>query len=131
MRDRCFAKIMKDDPKMDLIIALAWAVSAKKSLPMHGGYSSFQLVFGKNPKLPNIMTDKLLTLRGTPTNTSVVKHINALNAGRKAFNEAMCDEKVKVALRNRARTIEYMTLEKACITKGTVTKEHGEVPQQY
>ena len=47
--DRCFKKIIKDHPKMDPVVALAWAVNAKNSFPMFGGYSSYQLVFGKNP----------------------------------------------------------------------------------
>ena len=60
--DRCFAKIIDDYPKMDPVVALAWAVTAKNSYPMNGGFTSFQLVFGKDPKLPNIMTDKLPAL---------------------------------------------------------------------
>ena len=65
--DRCFGKIMTDFPKMDPSIALAWAVTAKNSYPMHGGFSSYQLVYGKNPKLPNIMEDKLPALEGATT----------------------------------------------------------------
>ena len=39
--DRFFRKILKDEPDMDPIIALAWAVMAKNGFPMHGGFSSF------------------------------------------------------------------------------------------
>ena len=45
------------------------------------------------------MTDTQLAFSGTLTKTSVEKHINALNVGRKEFNEGICDEKVKVANR--------------------------------
>ena len=104
--DRCFAKIMNDYPRMDPVIALAWAVTAKNSFPMHGGFSSFQLVFGKNPKLPNIMTDRLPALEGITTSESVAAHINALYAGRRAFMEAQCDEKIRKALRHKVRAVE-------------------------
>jgi hypothetical protein len=42
-------------PKISLDVLLAWANTAKNSLQMHHGFSSYQLVFGKNPNLPNIM----------------------------------------------------------------------------
>ena len=104
--DRCLAKILVDNPRMDPTIALAWAVTAKNSYPMHGGYSSFQLVFGKQPKLPDIMSDKLPALEGVTTSESVAAHITAMYAGRKAFTEAMYDEKVRKALRHKVRAVE-------------------------
>ena len=91
---------------MDPTIALAWAVTSKNSFAMHGGYSSFQLVFGKNPKLPNIMTDKLPALEGATTSKSVASHINTMYAGRRAFSEAMCDKEIRRDLRNRVTAVE-------------------------
>ena len=58
---------MLNHPKMDTKVALAWAVTAKNSYLMYGGFSSFQLVVGKQPKLPNIMDDKLPALEATTT----------------------------------------------------------------
>ena len=104
--DRCFAKIIKENPKMDPVVALAWAVSAKNALPMYGGYSSYQLVFGKDPHLPNIMTDKLPALSGVTTSESVAAHIQALYSGRKAFMEALCDDRIRKALRHKVRAVE-------------------------
>ena len=106
--DRCFAKIVNDYPRMDPATALAWAVTAKNSFPMTGGFSSFQLVFGKEPKLPNIMTDRLPALEGVTTSESVAAHINALYAGRKAFAEVQCEEKVRRALRHKVRAVERL-----------------------
>ena len=37
---------------------------ARNSLQMWHGYGSYQIVFGTNPNLPNIMTDKLPALQG-------------------------------------------------------------------
>ena len=104
--DRCLAKILCDNPSMDPTIALAWAVTAKNSYPMHGGFSSYQLVFGKQPHLPDIMSDKLPALEGITTSESVAAHITAMYAGRKAFTEAQYDEKVRKALRHKVRAVE-------------------------
>ena len=86
--DRCFAKIIKANPKMDPVVALAWAGSAKNAFPMYGGYSSYQLVFGKNPYLPNILTDKFPALSGVTTSKSV------------------CDDWIRKALRHEVRAVE-------------------------
>lgn len=45
--DKTFDKVMFDNPAFDPEVALAWAVNAK-NCPMHNGFSSYQLVFGKN-----------------------------------------------------------------------------------
>ena len=91
---------------MDPVVALAWAVNAKNSFPMFGGYSSYQLVFGKNPQLPNIITDALPALSGVTTSESVGDHIQAIQAGRKAFTEALCDEKIRRALQHKVCAVE-------------------------
>lgn len=104
--DRCFTKIMKEDLSMDPTIALAWAVAAKNGFPMHGGYSSYQLVYGKDPNMPNILYDKLPAMSGVTTSESVVAHISALHRSRIAFTEQMCDQKVRTALRHKVRAVE-------------------------
>ena len=48
-----------------------------------------QLVLGKQPKLPNVMEDKLPVLEGVTTSKSLVTHITVMHAGRKAFTEAL------------------------------------------
>ena len=92
---------MKEDQDMDPVIALAWAVAAKNGFPMHGGYSSYQLVYGKNPNMPNILYDKLPAMNGSTTSKSVAAHISALHKSRIAFTEAMCDQKVRRGLRHK------------------------------
>ena len=52
------------------------------------------------------MTDRLPVLEGVTTSESVAAHINALYAGRKAFAEAQCDEKIRKALRHKVRAVE-------------------------
>ena len=76
--DRCFTKIMKEDPRIDPTIPLAWTVRAQNRFSMYRGYLSYQLVFGKNPTLPNMMKYKLLALNGVTISESVADHINAI-----------------------------------------------------
>ena len=37
-------------------VALCWALNAKNSLQNIFGFSPYQLVFGRNPNLPSVMT---------------------------------------------------------------------------
>ena len=104
--DRTFEKITYDNPTMDPEVALAWAVNAKNCFPMNNGFSSFQLVFGKNPQLPNILNDTLPGLEGVSTSKAVSEHITALHSGRKAFAEVQCDEQTRRALRHKVRAVE-------------------------
>ena len=97
--------------KMKAKVMLAWAVPAKNSYPMIGGFSSFQLVFGKQPKVPNDMVDKLPALEGVTTSKSLAMHITAMHAGRKAFTEALYNEKVQKALRHNVRAVERVYLQ--------------------
>ena len=91
---------------MDPVIALAWAVAAKNGFPMHGGYSSYQLIYGKDPNMPNIPYNKPPAMNGVTTSKSVAAHISALHKSRIAFTEAICDQKVMRALRHKVRAVE-------------------------
>ena len=46
---------------------------------MWHGYSSYRLVFGINPNLPNIMTDNRSGLHGATMSKILVKHLEALH----------------------------------------------------
>ena len=88
---------------MDWETSLSWALMAKNSLSNVYGYSAYQLVFGKNPNLPNTMVDKPPALEGTTTSAVVEKHIVSLYATRKAFMEAECSDRIRRALRKQIR----------------------------
>ena len=83
--------------------ALAWALMAKNCLSNVHGYSSYQLVFGRNPVLPSILTDKLPALEGVSSSYTVANHINSLFSARKAFLEAESSERLRRALRKNTR----------------------------
>ena len=59
---------MLDQPDMSLPKALYWVINAKNALKMWSGFSSYQLVFGRNPNMPSILTDNPPALEGTTIN---------------------------------------------------------------
>ena len=65
--DNMLSKLEEQCSNTPSEILLAWANMAKNSLQMWHGFSSYQLVFGRNPNLPNIMTDQAPALEGSST----------------------------------------------------------------
>ena len=55
--DSILRSVTRDYPKMKLDVALAWAVTAKNSMSNVYGFSPFQLVYGRNIRLPNVLND--------------------------------------------------------------------------
>ena len=104
--DFCLEKILHSDPSLKPSIALAWAVTAKNTLKMTNGFSAHQLVFGKNPPLPSVTSDKLPALSGSCTAKEVADHIVAMYEGRKAFVESEYSERICRALRHNIRSVE-------------------------
>ena len=92
-------KIMRD-VDCELRVALAWAVSAKNALHNVHGFSPNQLVFGKNPNFPSVLTDKLPALEGKTASEVVRDNLNAMHAARKAFVASEASEKIRRALRH-------------------------------
>ena len=99
-------KLEADFGKINSQTLLSWANMARNSLQMWNGYSSHQLVFGENPNLPNIMNNKLPALQGTTSSEVFAQHLNALHAAHKAFIQTEADERIRRALRNKARASE-------------------------
>ena len=92
------------DLNTDPEIALAWAVSAKNALHNQGGYSPNQLVFGCNPNVPSVLTDKLPALEECTSNDIIRKNIEALHHARENFIQTQSSEKIRRALRHNVRT---------------------------
>ncbi len=104
--DNMLVKLREQCPKTSDRILLCWANMAKNALQMYHGYSSYQLVFGRNPALPNIMTDGLPALQGTTSSEIFAEHLNALHEARKAFVQSEAHERVRRALRSKVRASE-------------------------
>ena len=104
--DRMLEILEDENPRVHLSTLLAWANMAKNSLQMWNGFSSFQIVLGKNPELPNIVTGKLPSLQGSSSSEILVSHLNALHSARRAFVQCECDEKIRRALRHQVRAVD-------------------------
>ena len=66
---------------------------------MWNGFSPYQLIFGQNPNIPNVMTDKPPVLHGTTISQVVSKHLNALHTARQAESS----ERIHRVLRYKIR----------------------------
>ena len=93
------------ETKCDMDIALAWCVNAKNSLQSVHGFSPFQLVLGRNPKLPTALANRPPALASSqPVSEILRQNLNALHAARRAFIESEHSERVKRALSHNIRT---------------------------
>ena len=75
---------------------------------MWHGFSSYQLVFARNPNLLNDMSDKLPAFTGPTTSQALEKHLNALHATRKSFIEMESNEHISHALHHKVRSCETL-----------------------
>ena len=104
-----------DDVKCDVATALAWAVSARNSYYNYGGFSPNQLVFGKNPNMPDIFNSKLPGLSSVSPIEIVRRNLEAKKKAREEFVKFSHCEKVKRAIANNVR--------EACIDKINIGDE--------
>ena len=102
--DNILERLDEDYPDVKLQTKLAWAGMAKNSLQMVYGYSPNQLVFGQNPRLPNIVTDGPPTWEEKTASEMIAKHLNTLHAARKAFIHSESSSRLKIALKSKIRT---------------------------
>ena len=108
--DRMLEILVDENPHLKEKTLLAWANVAKNSLQMWNGFSSYQLVLGKNPNLPNIMTEKLPALQGITTSEILKNHLDAMYSARKAFMKCQANELIRRALRHPIRTTDEVFL---------------------
>ena len=97
-------RMMAEDKDLKVEVALAWAVNAKNCLQMVGGFSPYQLVYGRNPRLPGVLNDELPALEGTTSSDIIARHSNACHAAMRAFMASQASEKVRRALKAQVRS---------------------------
>ena len=106
LADNILRQVVRDYPELDLATAIAWACTAKNSLSNVYGYSPFQVVFGKNPRLPNVINDPPSAWAIKPQSEALIKNLKALHATREAFIKAEKSQKLKIALKTKIRTVD-------------------------
>ena len=101
--DRMMEIIREDNPLLDEDLALFWAVNAKNCLQMWNGFSSYQLVFGRNPAIPSNLLNNPPALEGRTISEGFADHLAALHSARQAFMQIESDQKLRKALRHNVR----------------------------
>ena len=70
---------IKEESACDLNTPLSWAIMAKNCLHNVNGFSPYQLVYGRNPILPSVLTDTPPALEGTSIGKYVTNYMEALH----------------------------------------------------
>ena len=111
-----------------LNVAIAWAVSAKNSLQNVHGFSPSQLIFGFNPMLPSVFTDKPPALSQNSYKDILSKHLEAQKLAFDSFNKAQSSERIRRALSHNIRTtgdIKYINGDKVYYKRTDDREWHG------
>ena len=101
--DRTYEALRRDFPHYKKETLLQWAVMVKNSTPSATGFSPFQAVYGKNPQLPSLLTSNIAGMREEVTTKEIMESMNALNAARVRFNEALCDNRLSKMIKAKVR----------------------------
>ena len=105
--DNILQAVLRDHPELSLKSALTWACTAKNSLNTIHGYAPFQLVFGRNIKLPNILNDPPPTYEIQTMSKALANNLTAIHATRQAHMKAENCERLKRALKTKVRTFDH------------------------
>ena len=116
------------DVNCSLTVALAWAVNAKNSLANVHGFSPAQLVFGFNPILPSVLSDKPPALTKQDYAELINNHLQAQKLGREAFIQAESSERIRRALSHKIRSsgdVKYINGDKVYFKRANDRQWHG------
>ena len=97
---------MRDDGELELGTTLRWVVSARNSLTNNGGFSPNQLVFGRNPAIPNLVGEggSSPASREKGWEEEVVReNLNAMHKAREVFIKNESCNKIRRALNHQVR----------------------------
>ena len=91
------------EAKCSLDIAIDWCINAKNSLQNVHGFSPYQLVFGRNPRLPGFLSDRPPAMEDVTATTIIRDNLNALHTARQAFIASESSERLRRALRHNLK----------------------------
>ena len=118
----------QEDTGCTLDMAIMWSVAAHNSLTNVHGFTPFQLVFGRNPVLPSLQSDRPPALSEESTSDMVRKNLNCIHAARQAHIRSESCEKVRRALRHNIRTsgeVKYVTGDKVYFKRADSKRWRG------
>ena len=70
---------------------------------MRNGFSSYQYIFGRNPNIPNVMTNTPAPLSNITINKKIADHLNVLYSARTAFIKAETSGRIRRAFHHKIR----------------------------
>ena len=103
MVDATYESLRREYPHYKRDVLLQWAVYVKNSTPGATGWSSYQVVYGKNPKMPCLMTSNIAGLREEVLTQELLENVNALQQARIEFNKALADNTLKKMVKSKVR----------------------------
>ena len=96
-----FPKIIYPNEKADISNQQIIIEQTKNVEPNNKGFSSYQIVYGANPRIPGILDGNPASLSNDYVSIDVKTHIARVKLAREAFRTADNDEKLKRALKMR------------------------------
>ena len=93
-------KVLEESKHLDMDLTLAWCLNAKNSQANVHGFSTFQLVFGQNPKLPSTSINKPPALIQHDTSEILTDNVTVLQKARQAFIISESSEEIQRASNN-------------------------------
>ena len=126
--DRILGKYMDNEPNMDIVHALSFAIAAYNSKPSAalGGMSPAQCVFGKDPAIPDLMDASIAGLSADYKSQVVENHIRTMDKVKMDLQAALGSRAVQQALSKRlqAADIEYQPGDRVLFKKGEAGGPH-------
>ena len=101
--DRTLEALRRDFPGYNKRILLNWALAIKNSTPTSTGWSPYQVIYQRNPKLPSSLESDLPGLREEVTSRELMQNLNAIEQARIAYNAALADTQIKKAILCKVR----------------------------
>ena len=100
-RNRIMVKTLTYDPDTKPEVALAWCINAKNTLQNVNGFSPAQIVYGRKPKLPTLLSAGPPGIEKISISKAPAQHIDTMHRSREAFIESEPDRSLKSALKQR------------------------------
>jgi len=103
--DSIYDKVSSSHPQLSPQVVLSWSCFSKNQWPSStlGGFSAFQLHYGKTPSMPDNTSSSLPNLSGVVSSKVVLDHMKAMEAGHRAHSEALFSRKIREALKHKIR----------------------------
>jgi hypothetical protein len=95
--------MMKANPVVSRKEALLWYWIVKNALQTAEGCSSYQLMFGRNPRLPALVDDYPPAIVKKPKRQSLAEMLAGQEAAGKVFREVQTDKAIREAPRQNMR----------------------------